>query len=88
MTGSPVEAVRQLKSESQKDIWLMGGGELFRTLVDAGQVDAIEVAVVPIILGEGIPFAPPGVRPLPLKLTDTIQYPSGIVLHRYDVSLG
>jgi dihydrofolate reductase len=38
------------------DIWLFGGGALFRTLLDAGLVDVVELAVMPVLLGGGIPL--------------------------------
>src|SRR5206468_3235942 len=53
------ETAAALRAEPGKDIWLFGGGELFRSLLDAGQVDAVEVAVIPVLLGGGIPLLPP-----------------------------
>ena len=85
VSGDAVAAVRQLRSESRKDIWLMGGGELFRTLLDTGQVNIVEVAIVPVILGGGIPFAPPSTTETQLVLLDMARYPSGIVILRYEV---
>lgn len=52
------QTVIDLKAESGKDIWLFGGGELFRSLLALDLVDAIEVAIVPILLGAGIPMLP------------------------------
>ena len=44
-----------------KPLWLWGGGELFRSLAEAGLVDGVEVAVIPVILGGGVPLqATPG----------------------------
>jgi dihydrofolate reductase len=48
--------VSQLRSASGKDIWLFGGGQLFSSLAPAGLVDRIEVAVIPVILGAGVPM--------------------------------
>jgi dihydrofolate reductase len=64
------------------EIWLFGGGALFKSLLAAGQVDRVEVTVVPILLGGGIPLYPPGPR-TPLRLIDTKVYPSGMVTLRY-----
>jgi dihydrofolate reductase len=36
-----------------------GGSELFRSSFDSGLVDGVEVAVVPVLLGAGIPLLPP-----------------------------
>ncbi len=52
--SDPVESVRSLKAKPGKDIWLFGGGELFRTLLESGLVDTVEPAVVPVLLGDGI----------------------------------
>src|SRR5207245_2816129 len=43
------EAVTRLRSEPGKDIWLFGGGSLFRSLLDARLVDRVEVAVIPVL---------------------------------------
>ena len=51
-----VREVAELRRRSGKDIALFGGGELFRSLLDAGLVDGIEVGVVPVLLGGGIPL--------------------------------
>ena len=85
VSGDPIEAVRQLRSESRKGIWLMGGGALFRSLLDAGQVDKVEVAIVPILLGTGIPFSPTGKISTRLSLEESHRYQSGILLVSYDV---
>jgi dihydrofolate reductase len=59
------ETVAALRAESGKDIWLFGGGSLFRSLLAAGLVDTVEVAIMPVLLGEGIPLlASPVVRVL------------------------
>ena len=79
------DAVRALKQEKGKDIWLFGGGGLFRSMLDAGLVDGIDVAVIPVILGGGIPLIPQGSRSPVLELTNTRTYPSGIVGLSYRV---
>jgi len=51
--------VQRLRQEPGKDIALFGGGMLFRSLLDAGQVDTVEVSLIPVLLGDGIPLLPP-----------------------------
>jgi dihydrofolate reductase len=91
ISESVAEAVAALKAESgpeaQKDIWLFGGGVLFRSLLDAGLVDAIDVSVMPILLGSGIPFLPQGQRRL-LHLEESKTLPSGILMLKYNVLPG
>ena len=75
--------VAALKKKPGGDIWLFGGGSLFRSLLDAGLVDTVEVAVMPVLLGEGVPLLPPG-RSAKLKLVDQKVLPtSGIVVLSY-----
>lgn len=51
------DVVHSLREEDgKKDIWLFGGGSLFRSLAEAGLVDTVEVAVIPTILGGGVPL--------------------------------
>lgn len=82
------EAVAALKAEpgSQpgKDIWLMGGGELFRTLLDAGLVDTVELSVIPILLSSGTPLISAGTR-CPLRLDESTTLPNGTLVLRYTV---
>src|SRR3954471_2043818 len=59
-SDEPRDVVSALKRKSGRDIWLFGGGSLFRSLLDAGLVDLVEVAVMPIMLGSGVPLLPPG----------------------------
>ena len=66
--------VRSLRERPGKDIWLFGGGVLFRSLAEAGLVDSLEVAVIPTILGGGVPLAAePGAR-IPLTLAEQRTY--------------
>jgi dihydrofolate reductase len=84
--GAAVAALRAEAGEGE--IWLMGGGRLFQSLLAAGQVDTVEVTVVPILLGGGIPLLPPGAPRTRLRLTGTRGYPSGKVTLNYEVVRG
>jgi dihydrofolate reductase len=77
--------VTRLRGESGKDIWLSGGGELFRSLLGAGLVDTVEVGVSPILLGQGRPLLPAPSRKQKLKLTHEQAFPSGLLVLYYDV---
>ena len=84
----PIAVVTALKQSKGRDIWLFGGGQLFRTLLDAGLVDSVEVAVMPVLLGQGIPLLPPGDLTT-LELVDhKILAGSGIAVLAYAVPGG
>ncbi len=79
------ETVTELKRASGKDIWLFGGGTVFRSLLDACLVDRVEVSIIPVLLGGGIPLVPRG-RRWPLTFKDSRTFPSGIVSLTYVVA--
>ena len=79
------QTVAALRAEPGKDVWLFGGGLLFRSLLDAGLVDTVEVAVMPVLLGGGIPLLPPPAKQAKLKLTSHKVYKTGIVSLEYAV---
>ncbi|HXW04564.1 MAG TPA: dihydrofolate reductase family protein [Vicinamibacterales bacterium] len=82
-----VSHVRALKQAGEsRPLWLWGGGDLFRQLAAAGLVDGVDVAVIPILLGGGIPLLPsPGPR-LPLRLRKHHVYATtGTMWLEYDV---
>jgi dihydrofolate reductase len=79
------EQVQTLRAQSEKDTWLMGGGDLFRELLAMRQVDMIDVAVMPVLLGGGVAFLPPSTSHAKLKLVDHKIYSSGIVSLSYEV---
>jgi dihydrofolate reductase len=80
------ETVAALRAEHGKDIWLFGGGSLFRSLLSAGLVDTVEVAIMPVLLGEGIPLLPTLAKETTLKLTGHKVFgKTGIVSLEYSV---
>jgi dihydrofolate reductase len=84
LSSGVAEAVAALKAQPGKDIWLFGGGVLFRSLLDAGLVDTVEVGLQPVMLGSGIPLLPEG-RRRSLQLTESKAMPSGILMLKYAV---
>jgi dihydrofolate reductase len=80
------QAVERLRGEGGKDVWLFGGGKLFRSLLDDGLVDVIEVAIIPVAIGGGVAMLPPGAKQAKLKLTHSQIFPTtGIVLLEFAV---
>jgi dihydrofolate reductase len=83
--GSGVEeTVAAMKGQPGKDIWLFGGGVLFRSMLDAGLVDTVEVGLMPVMIGSGVPLMPGGPRQS-LHLEESQTLPSGILMLKYSV---
>ncbi len=82
----PVAFTSSLRHESGTgEIWLFGGGQLFATLLAGHQVDSVEIAVVPVLLGEGLPLVAPLGGRSRLQFVHSHVYPSGIVALHYAV---
>jgi dihydrofolate reductase len=82
----PLKAFAQrLRKSLGKHIWMMGGGELIASFLDAGEIDEFDIHVVPVLIGEGIPLIAPRHRDIPLRLLSARKYPDGVVRLRYDM---
>jgi len=81
------DAVAKLKAGPGKDIWLFGGGSLFRSLLGMGLVDTVEVAIIPVLLGGGIPLLPEPAERAKLRLMKHRVYAkTGTVALEYEVT--
>jgi dihydrofolate reductase len=87
VTANARETIGELKSRAGKDLWLFGGGGLFRSLLEQGLVDAVEVTIVPVLLGQGVKLLPEPYDINKLKLTRHRVYEkTGTVSLEYTVA--
>jgi dihydrofolate reductase len=78
--------VTELRTQPGKDIAIFGGGELFRSLLAVGLVDRIEMSLIPVLLGGGIPLLPPPAGRTRLKLRGQRVYQkTGTIGLEYDI---
>ena len=59
LSPDPAAKIGELKAKPGKDLWLFGGGGLLRSFLELGLVDEVQVAVIPVLLGAGVPLVPP-----------------------------
>ncbi len=85
ISRDPADLVRELRELPGKNIWIFGGSGLFRHLFEKGLVDGLEIGLMPVLLGGGIPLLPPTLHRAKLKLTAHKVYTSGIVFLEYDL---
>jgi dihydrofolate reductase len=82
----PVEEFApRLRAQPGKDIWIMGGGQIIASFLDAGQIDELAISVVPTLIGEGIPLLHPRHRLVRLKLRSAKHFLDGVVRLVYAV---
>jgi dihydrofolate reductase len=77
--------LRRLKGEAGKDICVMGGGVLAKSLFEADLIDEFGINVHPVLLGSGIPLFYEMSRPIDLELVKCQQLSNGCVVLTYRV---
>ncbi|HEY7404868.1 MAG TPA: dihydrofolate reductase family protein [Candidatus Angelobacter sp.] len=77
---------RRLRAKPGKNIWMMGGGELIASFLDAKEIDEFDIHVVPVFIGEGIPLIAQRHRDIALRLKSIKKYPDGVVRLHYEVA--
>ncbi|HEY6659831.1 MAG TPA: dihydrofolate reductase family protein, partial [Pyrinomonadaceae bacterium] len=82
----PIETFApRLREQKGKDIWMMGGGGIIGSFLDAGEIDEFMIHVIPTFIGEGIPLIEPRHRDVELKLLSSHAYSDGVVRLHYAV---
>lgn len=86
VTIDPAGTLGTLRGQPGKDIWLFGGGNLVASLLPLGVVDSVEIALIPVLLGQGVPLSPVLAR-VDLRLVSQRALPTtGTVLLAYAVA--
>jgi dihydrofolate reductase len=75
----------QLRASPGRNIWLMGGGGVIASFLDAGAIDEFIITVIPVLIGEGIPLIAPRHRDISLKLLSSRAFDDGAVQQHYEV---
>lgn len=78
--------VERLRARPGKNIWMMGGGGVIASFLDAGAIDEFSISVVPTLIGEGIPLVQPARRNVALELISSQAFPDGVVQLHYRVA--
>jgi dihydrofolate reductase len=87
VSDNPSQTVSELKKQPGKDIWLFGGGELFRSMLELGLVDRVSIAIIPVLLGGGFRLLPDSPRRAELRLVKHQLYPkTGTMSLEYEVA--
>jgi len=68
-----------------RNIWFVGGGALSGECVRLGLADEIRYSILPILIGNGIPFFEKLDRDIALHLTEVKAYKTGMIALRYEV---
>lgn len=76
-SGDLLAVAEELEARGYRKVGIEGGGQLVRGLIEIGRLDVLEMAIIPLVLRDGIPLFPPGTQDLPLRLAKCEQKSRG-----------
>ncbi len=85
--GDLATFVNERLRPSFRGIWVVGGGAVTGDCLRLGLVDEVRYSIVPILIGEGIPFFGALDADIALHLTESKAYATGMVALRYEVQV-
>lgn len=71
---SPAELVKKLKEKDGKDVWMCGGADIVRQLVNENLIDCYHITVIPTLLGSGIRLFDNARQEIKLRLLSSQSY--------------
>jgi dihydrofolate reductase len=79
ISDQPIVFAQELKAKEGKDIWLVGGGEITTMFLKNRLIDELQLFIMPIILGPGIPLFGEELNQDWLELKSSKRYGTGAV---------
>jgi dihydrofolate reductase len=72
-------------SAGDRDLWVVGGGNVASQFADAGLLDELIVTAVPVVLGDGKPLFDRRIAGAPMRLVGALPRSNGMVELRYEI---
>lgn len=82
-SGRVEEVANLMRAQGLKRVWLVGGASIFTQFHRKRLIDDYIIAIIPIILGAGIPLIQPCDVEVSLRLLGSKALDSGLVLNHY-----
>jgi dihydrofolate reductase len=74
-----------LAAAGDRNLWVVGGGDVASLYADAGLLDEVIATVVPVVLGRGKPLFGRRMHGGPMRLAGTRAFDTGMVELRYRI---
>ena len=84
VTTDLTDFVNDLKKKSEKDIWLIGGGQIIASFLSYNLLDRMILTIIPTMIGEGISLFPNISKETTWNLTNVEKFETGVVNLTYD----
>lgn len=86
LKGDVAEAVANLKEQAEKDIMIMGSGELIQTLMRSNLIDEVTLLIHPLVLGTGRRLFADGGAPASFRLIKSVPTTTGVIIATYQLA--
>ncbi|MFD4024852.1 dihydrofolate reductase family protein [Streptomyces sp. NPDC058576] len=86
LSGDAPAQVAEVKRQPGRDLQIHGSARLAQSLLAAGLVDELRLAIAPVVVGEGRRLFPAGGAPTGLRLTSHRTTPAGVSVHIFAVT--
>ena len=83
LPGDAADSVAELKKQSEKDIVILGSGELIQSLMRRKLIDEFVLLIHPLVLGSGRRLFTDGGASAALRLVDTKNTSTGVIIATY-----
>ncbi|MGW6060518.1 dihydrofolate reductase family protein [Streptomyces sp. NPDC055189] len=84
LSGDIPARVAELKRQPGRELQIHGSGRLAQSLLAAGLIDELRLAIAPVVVGEGRRLLPDGGAPAGLRLLSHETTPGGLAIHVYE----
>lgn len=75
--------ISKLRLETKKNIWLAGGGQLIRSFLELDAIDEVQLCVIPVLIGDGIPLFPAPSSEKSFQFLSVKSFETGAVMLTY-----
>lgn len=82
-TGTIDALIARLRGLADGDAWIVGGARMQQAILDAGGLDQLDLFIVPVTLGDGVPLFPKTGHRLAFDMTESELLPAGMIRLRY-----
>ncbi|MFE6778047.1 dihydrofolate reductase family protein [Streptomyces sp. NPDC057702] len=86
LSGDIPAQVAELKRRPGRELQIHGSARLAQSLLAAGLVDTLRLAIAPVVVGQGRRLFPVDGAPTGLRLVHHETTPAGLALHTYETT--
>ncbi|MGH8878098.1 MAG: dihydrofolate reductase family protein [Stackebrandtia sp.] len=88
LSGDAAAQVAEVKRQPGRELQIHGSARLAQSLLAAGLIDVLRLAIAPVVVGQGRRLFPDGGAPVGLRLISQRTTPGGLSVHVFESTGG